>query len=117
MRDRVIKIPDLSVSNSKSVILRKNISDYTLPELNRLRMLCNFTKDEKQYFNLKSKDKSNISIAMSMNISESNLYNIIRKVKSKISRVSLLFSSPSISTKFALKIHFRICPSRCKDNL
>ena len=65
----------------------KKICDYTKPELDRFRSLCNFTPDELEYFNLRSKDTSNVSIAMSMCISESKLYEIIRKVKSKINRV------------------------------
>ena len=44
------------------------LRDFTVPELNRFRELCNFTEDEMQYFNLRSKDKSNVQIAFEMNV-------------------------------------------------
>ena len=47
------------------------ICDFTVPELNRFRELCNFTDSELQYFNLRAKDKSNVQIAQEMNVSES----------------------------------------------
>lgn len=82
MKDYTITLP-YAVKTSKS----KKLSDYTIPELDRIRGLANFTEDELEYFNLRSKDKSNIYIAMSMNISDSKLYDIIRSVKSKIERI------------------------------
>ena len=63
------------------------LRDFTVPELNRFRELCNFTDDEIQYFNLRSKDKSNIQIAFEMNISESQVSKLAKRVKSKIKRV------------------------------
>ena len=63
------------------------ICDFTVPELDKFRALCNFTPDEEQYFNLRAKDKSNIQIAMEMNISESKVSKLARKVKSKMKRV------------------------------
>lgn len=63
------------------------ICDFTKPELDRFRELCNFTEAEETYFNLRSKDKSNIQIAMEMNVSESQVSKLARKVKSKIIRV------------------------------
>ena len=62
------------------------LRDFTVPELNRFRELCNFTDDEMQYFNLRSKDKSNIQIAFEMNISESQVSKLAKRVKSKIKR-------------------------------
>ena len=40
------------------------IRDFTTPELNRFRELCNFTDDEMRYFNLRAKDKTNVQIAL-----------------------------------------------------
>lgn len=63
------------------------LCDFTVPELDRFRELCNFTPDELEYFNLKSKDTSNVQIAMEMNISESKVSTLARKVKSKMKRI------------------------------
>lgn len=63
------------------------LSDFTVPELDRFRALCNFTVDELEYFNLKSRDMSNVQVAMEMNISESKVSTLARKVKSKMKRV------------------------------
>lgn len=65
----------------------RNLADYTKPELDRLRELCNFTEEETDYFNLRSKGKSNVFIYMTMMISEPKLHEIRRKVESKINRV------------------------------
>lgn len=45
------------------------IRDFTVPELDKFRELCNFTPQERLYFELKAKDKSNIEISFEMNIS------------------------------------------------
>lgn len=63
------------------------IYDYTVPELNRYRELCNFTKDELQYFNLRSRRNSNVSIALAMNVSEAQVSKIARRVRDKMKRV------------------------------
>jgi len=63
------------------------LCDFTVPELNRFRELCNFTPEELEYFNLRSKDKSNVQIAIEMSISESKVSSLARKVKSKIKRI------------------------------
>ena len=63
------------------------IRDFTIPELDRFRELCNFTDDELTYFNLRGKDKSNVEIAMTMSISESQVSKLAKRVKSKIIRV------------------------------
>lgn len=61
--------------------------DFTVPELDRMRELCNFTEQEMEYFNLRSKGKPNTQIAMTMNVSESQVSKLARKVKSKIKRI------------------------------
>ena len=48
---------------------------------------CNFTAQELEYFNLKSKDISNVEISIKMNVSESTVSKLAKKVKSKIFRV------------------------------
>lgn len=61
--------------------------DFTVPELNRFRELCNFTDDERSYFELRSRKKSNVEIALSMNVSEAQVSKLARKVKDKMKRV------------------------------
>lgn len=63
------------------------IRDFTIPELNKFRELCNFTDSELEYFNLRAKDKSNIQIALEMNISEPQVSKLAKRVKSKMMRV------------------------------
>lgn len=63
------------------------ICDFTKHELDMLIEQCNFTSQELEYFNLKSKDISNVEIAVKMSVSESTVSKLARKVKSKIFRV------------------------------
>ena len=84
MKKRVIELPK-AIEFTKG---RMDLSSYTMPELDRLISLCNFTDDELEFVKLRSKGKSNVEIYMSMNISEYKLYDIRRKVESKIKKVS-----------------------------
>ena len=61
--------------------------DFTVPELNRFRELCNFSDDELEYFNLRAKHKSNTYIAIEMSVSEPQVSKLARRVKDKIKRV------------------------------
>jgi len=63
------------------------IRDFTVPELNRFRELCNFTDSELTYFNLRAKDKSNVEISLEMNVSEPQVSKLAKRVKSKMKRV------------------------------
>lgn len=63
------------------------ISDFVEWELNYFRASCNFTDDERKYFKLKAKNKSNVQIAQEMNVSENTVVNIGRKVKKKMIKV------------------------------
>lgn len=63
------------------------IRDFTVPELDRFRELCNFTPEERIYFELRAKDKSNIQVAMEMNVSEAQVSKLAKRVKSKMLRV------------------------------
>jgi len=65
----------------------RKIRDFTVPELDHFRELCNFTKDELEYFNLRSKDLSNVEISMAMNVSELQVSKLARRVKDKMIRV------------------------------
>lgn len=49
------------------------IYDFTVPELERFRELCNFDDQELTYFNLRARHKSNTFISMEMHISEAQV--------------------------------------------
>lgn len=66
------------------------ISDYTKPELDRFRELCNFTSDETLYFNYRSQDTSNKNIAELMCVSDTKVSILARKVKDKIRRIEMM---------------------------
>ncbi len=63
------------------------IADFVEWELQKFRDECNFSDEELMYFNLRAKDKSNVEIALEMNISESKVSKLARKVKSKMIRI------------------------------
>ncbi len=71
------------------IVMKKlpKIRDFTVPELNQFRELCNFTDSELEYFNLRSRDKTNVEISLAMNVSESQVSKLAKKVKHKIIRV------------------------------
>ena len=71
------------MSNKQSI----QLYNFTVPELDKFRELCNFTPDELTYFNLRAKYKSNIEIALTMHISEAKVSKLARRVKDKILRV------------------------------
>ena len=66
------------------------IYDFTIPELNQLRELCNFSEDELMYFNLRAKHKSNTFISLQMHVSEAQVSKLAKRVKTKIKKVSHL---------------------------
>lgn len=63
------------------------IRDFVEFELQYFRDYCNFTPEELQYFNLRAKDKSNIQIALEMNISEAQVSKLAKRVKIKMIKV------------------------------
>lgn len=63
------------------------LTKYSDEELDRFRKLCNFTQDERQYFELCLKRFSYVKIALEMNISEYTVSKIAKRVKSKIRRI------------------------------
>lgn len=68
-------------------LIMLQIRDFTVPELEKFRLLCNFTPYEKLYFELKARDKSNVEIAMEMNVSTAQVSKIAKRVRSKIVRI------------------------------
>ena len=63
------------------------ISDFTKPEIDYFVENCNFTDEELTYFLMRARDRSNVFIAMEMNVSEAKVSKLARKVKDKIKRV------------------------------
>lgn len=63
------------------------IYDFVEWELQKFRDECNFTPEELEYFELRAKDKKNYQIAMEMNVSESKVYSLAKRVKRKIIKV------------------------------
>lgn len=63
------------------------LRDYTIPELNVFRELCNFTESEREVFELRAKDKSNVEIAMTMNVSEAQISKLSKRVYTKIEKI------------------------------
>ena len=63
------------------------IRDFTVPELDKFRLLCNFTPQERIYFELKAQDKSNVEISLEMNVSTAQVSKLAKRVKSKMIRI------------------------------
>ncbi len=62
-------------------------NEFTEPECEWFRNVCNFTPDELAVFNLRVKDNSRIQIAMQLKMSESTVDRRIRGIKKKIHKV------------------------------
>lgn len=63
------------------------VSDFTVPELDRFRTLCNFVGNEKTVFEYRSRGIPLEEIAETLNMSVENVKRISRKVNKKIIRV------------------------------
>ena len=61
--------------------------EFTTPECDRFRALCNFTEDERQVFDLRVTGHSIIEISMALCMAESTVNRRIKKKKKKIYRV------------------------------
>lgn len=61
--------------------------EFTEPECEKLRTLCNFTKDELNIFDLRVSDHSIVEISQMLHISESNVNRKIKNIKNKILKV------------------------------
>lgn len=62
-------------------------SEFTKPECDRFRELCNFTEDERKVFDLRVTDHSIIEISMKLCMSEATVNRRIKAIKKKIYRV------------------------------
>ena len=62
-------------------------NEFTEPECEWFRNVCNFTPDELAVFNLRVKDNSRIQIAMQLKMSEATVDRRIRGIKKKIHKV------------------------------
>ena len=61
--------------------------EFTKPECDRFRELCNFTEDERKVFDLRVKGKSIVEISMSLCMSDTTVNRRIKAIKRKIYRV------------------------------
>ena len=62
------------------------VSDFTVPELERLREQCNFIGNERQVFEFRSKGVSLEEIAEILDMSVTHIGRISQKVNKKIKR-------------------------------
>ena len=63
------------------------IADFTAMQLDVFRKECNFTDIESRCFELKAKDRSDVQLAMELNVSESTIAVTMRRVRNKIDTV------------------------------
>ena len=62
--------------------------DLTTPEADRLRVLCNFSDEEQQVFDLRIKGKSVVEISMALNMSMSSTKRRLQSISRKVGKVS-----------------------------
>lgn len=62
-------------------------SEFTEPECECFRRVCNFTPEEEAVFNLRVKDHSRVEIADELGMSVSTVDRRIRRIKRKIHKV------------------------------
>ena len=60
------------------------IADFTVSEIEAFKERCNFLDSEMKCFELKAKDCTNTQIAMELNVSESTVSIIMKRVRMKI---------------------------------
>ncbi len=73
--------------SSKSQKLPRLSSDFTFPECEYFRRMCNFTPEERKIFDMRVADKSIVQISMEMGMCESAVYRRTRKIREKIAKV------------------------------
>lgn len=61
--------------------------EFTTPECDRFRSLCNFTEDERRVFDLRVTGHSIIEISIKLCMGEATVKRRIRAIKDKIYRV------------------------------
>lgn len=62
-------------------------NEFTKPECDRFRELCNFTDDERKVFDLRVTGKSIIEISLALCMGEATVKRRIKGIKNKIYRV------------------------------
>lgn len=62
-------------------------TDFTLPECNYFREVCNFTEEELAIFDMRVKEKSLVQICFALNMSESTVCRKLKRIRSKIMKV------------------------------
>ena len=63
------------------------INEFLTEDLDLLRAECNFTDNESNVFELKARGWTDVQIALELNMSESNVQVIMRKIRNKIDEV------------------------------
>ena len=66
---------------------RSRFDQYTQPELEELRRLCNFTPREREVFDARAEGKSVIEACFSLNMSERTVERHSANARAKIARV------------------------------
>ena len=61
--------------------------EFTKPECDRFRELCNFTEDERKVFDLRVAGKSVVEISLALCMGEATVKRRIKGIKNKIYRV------------------------------
>lgn len=61
--------------------------EFTEPECEKLRTLCNFTKDERLIFDLRVSDHSIVEVSQKLKMSEATVNRRIKNIKRKILKV------------------------------
>lgn len=67
--------------------------DLTAPEADRLRMLCNFSDDERKVFDMRIRDKSNVEISMALQMS---VRTVNRRWKTARTKIYKIIGTPRI---------------------
>lgn len=62
-------------------------NEFTKPECDRFRELCNFTDDERKVFDMRVTGKSIIEISLALCMGEATVKRHIKGIKNKIYRV------------------------------
>lgn len=62
-------------------------NEFTKPECDRFRALCNFTADERRVFDMRVSDHSIVEISLALCMSEATVNRRIKSIKKKIYRV------------------------------
>ena len=61
--------------------------EFTEPECEYFRSMCNFTEDERAVFDMRVKGISIIEISMKLPMSEATIYRRLSNIKKKIAKV------------------------------